>query len=101
MGFNTVVVVLNDRLDEIERDPEFGKKLVAAIHAFNPNNPERTPYVTGQTKVVGQDHSAWLCAYVVGGNTGKYLGYCGEAKNFDDNDGCIKELVASHRRNKL
>lgn len=31
MGFNTTVVVLNDALDQIETDPNFGKKLVAAI----------------------------------------------------------------------
>ena len=31
MGWNTCVVVLNDALDQIEKDPEFGKKLAAAI----------------------------------------------------------------------
>lgn len=31
MGYNTTVVVYNDALDQIANDPEFGKKLVAAI----------------------------------------------------------------------
>ncbi len=31
MGFNTTVVVMNDALQDIQDDPDFGKKLVAAI----------------------------------------------------------------------
>ena len=31
MGYNTTVVVLNDAIDFIENDPEFGKRLGAAI----------------------------------------------------------------------
>jgi hypothetical protein len=31
MGYNTTVIVMNDALSEIEKDPEFVKKLVAAI----------------------------------------------------------------------
>ena len=31
MGYNTTVVVMNDSLDAIERDPEFGKNLSKAI----------------------------------------------------------------------
>lgn len=31
MGYNTTVVVMNDSLSAIEQDPEFGKRLVAAI----------------------------------------------------------------------
>lgn len=36
MGWNTTVVVLHDALGDIARDPDFGKKLVAAINALDP-----------------------------------------------------------------
>lgn len=35
MGFNATVVVMTDALDEIERDPDFGKKLAAAIQSVS------------------------------------------------------------------
>jgi len=31
MGYNTTVVVMNDALGSIEKDPEFGKNLVRAV----------------------------------------------------------------------
>jgi hypothetical protein len=35
MGWNTTVVILNDHLDQIERDTEFGKNLVFAIRRLH------------------------------------------------------------------
>ena len=90
MGFNTTIVVLNDRLTEIEKDPEFGKKLVAAIMSFDPSRRDQMPYVTGQTKVIGCHHAGGLIAYVVGGNTGHMLGFGGGYQATDDQ--IIKEL---------
>jgi hypothetical protein len=40
MGFNTTVVVYNDALDAIKKDPEFGRKLSEACMAVN--NPNAT-----------------------------------------------------------
>lgn len=31
MGFNTALMVLNDRLDEIRNDPQFGERVSAAV----------------------------------------------------------------------
>ena len=89
MGFNTTVVVLNDCLHEIENDPEFGKKLAAAIRSFD-HRPERMPYVTGQTQVIGCHHADGMMVFAVGGNTGREVGYGGGYRSTDDE--IIKEL---------
>lgn len=95
MGFNTTIVVLNDRLSEIESDPEFGKKLVAAINAFSRSRPERMPYITGQTQVIEVAHADSLQIVAVGGNTGRVIGW-GHYTN--DDDILIKLLEAQRRR---
>ena len=87
MGYNATVVVLLDRLDEIEKDPEFGKKLSAAIrykashrHAkrgdlgYQPCGDE----ATGQTQVVSVEHADYTQIVAVGGNCGRLLGYSDE-----------------------
>lgn len=80
MGYNATVVVLTDRLDEIENDPKFGAKLAEAIrHHMNHGscNDVRAPYVTGQTQVVEVHHSSGQVVVTVGGNCGRVLGYGG------------------------
>lgn len=79
MGYNAVLVVLNDRLDEIERDPEFGKKVAAAIRyqgAFGETGASgrRAPYVTGQTQVVSVEHADVTQVVAVGANCGRVIG---------------------------
>ncbi len=96
MGFNTTVVILNDMLGEIERDPEFGKKLVAAIRSFDRTRPERMPYVTGQTQVIGHHHADGMMVFAVGGNTGREIGYGGNYRA--DNDDIIKELERQRKQ---
>ena len=39
MGYNTTVVVLNDALSDIENDPEFGRKLAAAVRKVSLGKP--------------------------------------------------------------
>src|SRR6185437_3697579 len=90
MGFNATVVVLLDRLHEIERDPEFGKKLSAAIRyrASNPKDREagwaREAEATGQTQVIEVHHADGQIVVTVGGNTGRVLGYGGSYSSSDD-----------------
>lgn len=95
MGFNTVIVVLNDHLDEIEKDQEFGKKVASAIRAFSRSRPERMPYVTGQTQVISVCHADDMQIVAVGGNTGRVLGYGGYAQS---DEALVKGLTASIRR---
>ena len=93
MGWNSVVVVLNDRLHEIENDPEFGKKLAQAIRAHDYR--ERQPYITGQTQVISCCHADTVQIVAVGANTGRVLGY-GHWRQSDDD--MIKGLERDRRR---
>ena len=107
MGYNATVVVLLDRLDEIERDPEFGKKLSAAIRyrAVCPkDDPTRPGYryasaeATGQTQVIEVHHADGQMVVTVGGNTGRVLGYGGYYSA--DDDDIIKYLNDDRLRRK-
>jgi hypothetical protein len=96
MGYNATVVVLLDRLDEIEKDPEFGKKLSAAIRArasyrgWEDKYPDRAnPYVPGQTYVADVAHADALQIVAVGGNTGRVIAHCYYT---DTNDQIIRRL---------
>jgi hypothetical protein len=75
MGFNAALIVLCDRLDEIERDPEFGKKVAAAIREHGSPAKYRRTYITGQTQVISVDHADARQIIEVGGNTGSIVGY--------------------------
>lgn len=91
MGYNSVVVILNDHLSEIENDPEFGKKLCAAIRRFPIRNFAGVvmPYITGQTEVIGVEHADVLQIVAVGGNTGRTIG---STYLMRDDDQIIKRL---------
>jgi hypothetical protein len=103
MGFNATVVVLLDRLHEIENDPEFGRKLCAAIRfrGSYPDGHERDRFgaeCTGQTQVIEVHHADSYFVTAVGGNCGRVLGYGGGYAN--DEDAIVKELVAFRKRGK-
>lgn len=83
MGYNSTILIVNDRLDEIERDPDFGKKISDAIRHFSRSDPNRMPYVTGQTQVIDVAHADNLQIIAVGGNTGRVIRY-GHYRDSDD-----------------
>lgn len=95
MGYNATLVVLTDRLDEIERDPEFGKKVAAAIRYHSAYGKEgirerSAPYVTGQTQVVGVEHADVMQIVAVGGNCGRTIGYGSRRQNDNDLILCLE-----------
>lgn len=73
MGYNTPILVLNDRLNEIETDIYFGRKLAMAIREFQPNNKFK-PYITGQTTILNVAHADTLQILAVGANSGRVIG---------------------------
>jgi hypothetical protein len=76
MGFNTTVVVLNDALHYIERDPDFGKKLVAAIMSVGCYNKPVDVSAMGHRNAASviECHHADHDVYVkVGGNYGEVV----------------------------
>lgn len=76
MGFNTTVVVLNDALDEIERDPKFGKNLVQAILECGctgkPVNVSSMNHGNA-AKVIESHHADYDVLIKVGGNRGEVI----------------------------
>lgn len=78
MGFNSVVVVLNDCLSEIEKDPKFGKKVGDAISS---NHMRQKPvdidsgYCVNAATVVSCEHANVTQLIAVGGNCATVLAY--------------------------
>jgi hypothetical protein len=73
MGFNSTVLILNDRLHEIAEDPEFGKRISDGITSLN-YDPQKE-YITGQTSVIETHHADNTAVIAVGGNHATVLGY--------------------------
>jgi hypothetical protein len=96
MGYNATVLVLVDRLDDIEKDPEFGKKLATAIRSYSHINPERMPYLPGQTLVINVDHADTMQVVAIGANNGRVLGY---GYYTDDDERLLKSITAQVKRN--
>ena len=105
MGFNTTVVVYNDSLHAIEKDPKFGKKLVDAImslHNRDSSTTDRSPsagYHCNAAFVVETHHADQMVAVLVGGNMGQELGYAGgytlDVDKEEDKIQAIRNLAAS------
>ncbi len=79
MGYNTTVVILNDALDQLEKDPDFGKKLAAAIRhlAVVPHGQTITVPVGNHgnpVEVIETHHADLTSVIAVGGNCGTNLG---------------------------
>jgi hypothetical protein len=73
VGFNSVVLVLNDRLRDIEEDKEFGPKLASAIRS------KAIPKYDGivwpsQTTVLGTEHADVMQIWAIGANGGRLIG---------------------------
>jgi dissimilatory sulfite reductase (desulfoviridin) alpha/beta subunit len=85
MGFNTTVVVHNDSLDVIAKDPNFGEKLAKAIicldykgdkiNSVSASNGNCTH--CNAVEVIETHHADQVIAVAVGGNYGVEIGYAG------------------------
>ncbi len=83
MGYNTVMVVLNDALTEIKKDPEFGRRISDAVDEMG--NP-RVQYATvpaisadghsihcNAATVLSSRHADDVVIVATGGNTASKL----------------------------
>ena len=70
MGFNSTVLILNDRIHEIENDQDFGKKVAEGIREFGYVDKYSKTYITGQTEVLSCQHASDMAVIAVGGNCG-------------------------------
>jgi hypothetical protein len=76
MGFNTTVLILNDALDEIENDPNFGKKLVSAISKVGIGNKGVDVSALNHcnaARVIESHHADYDVYVKVGGNNAKVI----------------------------
>ena len=72
MGFNTTVMLLNDRLNDIEKDPEFGRKLSQDVSLIGYPDAYRNQYYA---KVIETHHNSAMSIVAVGHNMGITLGH--------------------------
>ena len=74
MGWNTAVLILNDALGDIERDPEFGRNLARAIRqqvcSASPVDVSAGNHVNAAS-VIAQEHADNPFIVKFGGNMGK------------------------------
>ena len=77
MGFNSVVMILNDPLHELERNPNLGEHIGYAIQEY----PKECN--GNQFRVLGSNHADQMHLYAVGGNTGRDLGFVGGYRSND------------------
>lgn len=96
MGFNSTVIVLNDALNDIESDPEFGRKLALAILTVSRGDAvDVSAGCHGNAATVIETHHADTNAIVaVGGNCGTVLGHAYGTHHEDkDNLAILKQLA--------
>jgi hypothetical protein len=82
MGFNTSLIVLNDAIDAIEKDPEFGKKVAEAVlqlphhKRYRPNHGVdiSSGCNANAATVVETHHADYTVLLAVGGNCVTELG---------------------------
>lgn len=102
MGYNTTVIVLNDALHEIERDPQFGKKLSDAIlkHACSRAADVRRGvdvsagnHINAAT-VIESHHADGNAIVAIGGNCGSIVGHTfGTHHKPEDREKILRELA--------
>lgn len=73
MGFNSVLMIMNDHLWDIEKDENFGKSVAQAIRAYEVPR-EYQPYLRG-ARVLSVHHADNLAIIAAGGNTGRIIGW--------------------------
>lgn len=96
MGYNSTILVLNDRLSEIERDPEgFVREMCREIQGFG-YSQDMTTFFPGQSAVMSVAHADTVTILAVGGNHSTVLGRVyngGNHHTVEDQEFILKRLA--------
>ena len=99
MGFNSTILILNDQLSSIERDPEgFVKEMVNAISSIGCSGSKRD-FHPGQSTVMSVSHADAVTILAVGGNHSTVLGRVyngGKHYTVGDQEDLLRKLVDQH-----
>ena len=99
MGYNTTVIVMNDALGQIEKDPEFGKSLSRAISHLSVSRGRPVDVSSGghcnAATAIESHHADRYIATAIGGNMGVILGDCGSWQT-DDEVEMLRSLALKH-----
>lgn len=94
MGYNSTLVILNDALNAIESDEEFGKKVADAIRKVSCYGKPVDINSKGHcnaASVIETHHADQMKVIAVGGNYAQDLGYAG---NWQSNpEAILKDLA--------
>ena len=96
MGYNSTVLVLNDRLSEIESNPEeFVKEMLNTIYGIGCSDKSGDFY-PGQSTVMSCAHADTVTVLAVGGNCSTVLGrvYNGGIHHTEESQVGILEVLA-------
>jgi len=90
MGFNSTILVLNDRLSEIERSPQqFVRNMIAGI--MRSGYPDaQVDFSPGQSTVMSCEHADVVSILAVGGNCATVLGKFGNGGHHHDEESQIQ-----------
>lgn len=79
MGYNTTVVIMNDALDQIEKDPQFGKNLSRAIQHLTVTNGQPVDVYAGNhcnaATAIESHHADGTVVVAVGQNYAEVLNH--------------------------
>lgn len=97
MGSNSTVVIINDGLDEINKDANFGSKLRDAISRVNSyEDPSDILSISGHyAKVIETHHADQFSVIAVGNNNGVNLGTFFAYENENDFEVKILKQLAN------
>jgi len=99
MGYNSVLLVLNDALNSIEKDPQFGMKISRGISKTLCYPDEQIEIASGcccpAATVIGCQHADMTQIVAVGGNIAIELGvlYGSKNKGPEDKVELIRQLA--------
>lgn len=96
MGYNTSVLILNDRLHDIRKDKDFVEKLADGIGRQFMTCKPLWGFDKHQTTILGQNHADVVSVLMVGGNMGVEIAQInngGHIAEIEDQIKLLKEVA--------